>query len=103
MQPRTTGYLIFKYLLGLTALMFIAYAVVVSATYPDTGTVLRLTEGMEAADRLAAAEKMRADWVQQTTSLGQLLIFGSLIPLLGTVIGYVLGDRRSQGPGDGAG
>jgi len=38
---------------------------------------------------------MQAQWVNQVTQLGQYLIFGSVLPLLATVVGYLLGERQN--------
>ena len=40
---------------------------------------------------------MQTEWVGQVTTLAQFLIFGSVLPLLATVVGYLLGERRSSG------
>jgi hypothetical protein len=42
---------------------------------------------------------MKSQWLDQLIGLGQLLIFGSVLPLLATVIGYLLGERRRNSQG----
>lgn len=78
----------------------IAAAVVVflgffaALTYPRLPDIVAATgEGSE-TDPIEVWSQARADWTQQFTSLAQTVLFGSLVPLLGTIAGYAIGERR---------
>jgi hypothetical protein len=89
------GQKIFFAVLSLTAAMFLTLAILAAITYPsaaDVHTVLGTTS--PTASELQAWQSMRSQWLDQVMGLGQILIFGSVLPLLATVIGYLLGERR---------
>ena len=89
------GQKIFFAVLSLTAAMFLTLAILAAITYPsaaDVHTVLGTTSST--ASELQAWQSMRSQWLDHVMGLGQILIFGSVLPLLATVIGYLLGERR---------
>jgi len=100
MPPRFTGYKIFVAVLWLTAAFFVAFILFSALTYPYPNVVTPLLR-KSPRTALEIYVQLKDAWVQQTVTLGQLLVFGSLVPLLGTIIGYVLGsNRRSDNDDD---
>lgn len=94
------GQTIFFAVLFLAAAMFLTLAILAAITYPsaaDVHTVLGTTSSPDA--ELEAWQSMKSQWLDQVISMGQLLIFGSVLPLLATVIGYLLGERRRNAQG----
>lgn len=94
---RQLGLKIFKLVAALTVLMVIVVVLFGAFTYPRPTEVADLTSGLAGDTRLATYREIHSDWVQQMTTLGQLFLFGSLVPLLGTIAGYVLGQRSAVG------
>jgi hypothetical protein len=93
---RRLGQRIFAAILCLIALMLIALAVFAICTYPTAGDVHAvLGSGTSGSDALKDWDDMQAQWVNQVTQLGQYLIFGSVLPLLATVVGYLLAERQN--------
>lgn len=89
------GLKIFFAILSLTAAMFLALAILAAVTYPSAADMHALLGAKSPTDSaLQAWQGMRSQWLDQVVGLGQLLIFGSVLPLLATVVGYVLGERR---------
>jgi hypothetical protein len=94
------GQKIFFAVLCLAAAMFLTLAILAAITYPsaaDVHTVLGTRSTPDA--ELEAWQSMKSQWLDQVMGLGQLLIFGSVLPLLATVIGYLLGERRRNTDG----
>ena len=91
------GFRIFGAILLLTALMLIILGVFAAVTYPnaeDARAILGSSVTGPAA--LNDWQDMQAQWFDQVSRLAQILIFGSILPLLATVVGYLLGERRSS-------
>jgi hypothetical protein len=42
-------------------------------------------------------KSVRNDWLTSLTTLAQTFVFGSLLPILGTVVGYIVGTRSESG------
>jgi hypothetical protein len=94
------GQKIFFAILSLTAGMFIILAILAVITYPSASEVHAiLGTANPTASELQAWQSMKSQWLDQLIGLGQLLIFGSVLPLLATVIGYLLGERRRNSQG----
>jgi hypothetical protein len=94
------GQTIFFAVLGLTSAMFLTLAILAVITYPsaaDVHAVVGTTSSPDAA--LEAWQSMKSQWLDQVMGMGQLLIFGSVLPLLATVVGYLLGERRRNAQG----
>jgi hypothetical protein len=89
------GFRIFAAILILTALMLIVLGAFAVITYPnaeDAHAILGpTTTGPQA---LSDWQDMQTQWFDQVTRLAQFLVFGSVLPLLATVVGYLLGERR---------
>lgn len=100
---RRLGFRIFVAVLILVGVMILAISAFVTLTYPRISDVHSLL-GQQATgpDVLKAWRDTRAEWVAQVTSVGQLFLFGSVLPLLGTIVGYVLGERRAGAGGQTA-
>jgi hypothetical protein len=93
---RRLGLRIFVALLVLIGAMLLCLALFAALTYPHTSDVRALLGPTNTgANALKDWEGLRAAWIGQVTQLGQFLIFGSVLPLLATVVGYLLGERRS--------
>lgn len=98
--PRTRlGLAVFRTVVGLVAGVGVALSIYAVVSYPSVADVRALL-GPDAtgAATLTAWREIRAEWVQQMRDIAQLALFGSLIPLLGTIIGYMLG-RQDRGEG----
>lgn len=91
-----TGAIIFFVIAGLALVFFAGLAVVTGATMPTPAMVNDLMPTGTADERLQAYHDLHSAWVQQTTTLGQLVLFGSIIPLISTIIGYVLGSESKR-------
>lgn len=91
------GFRIFLAVLALAGVMVLAIAAYAALTYPRLADVQRLL-GSEATglDALKSWRETRAEWATQVASAGQLFLFGSVLPLLGTVVGYLLGEKRAE-------
>lgn len=92
-KPRRLGWRIFfsvMILTGLSLLLVTAYGIV---SYPRLSDVQVLLPAADGPARLQGWKDLRADWVQQMTTLAQVFIFGSTLPLMGTIAGYLLGER----------
>jgi hypothetical protein len=93
------GFRIFWAILLLTGSMAAVVGAFALITYPsaaDAHTILGSTVTGPAA--LNDWQDMQTQWFDQVTRLAQILIFGSVLPLLATVVGYLLGERRSSQP-----
>jgi hypothetical protein len=93
------GMRIFRAILILTALMLVALVAFAIFTYP-TASDARAILGTAPSGTTALNDwqDMQSQWFDQVTQLGQILISGSVLPLLATVVGYLLAERRSSGP-----
>lgn len=90
------GYRIFKWLLFLGFFLLIGLMGYAWWTYPTTGDATRLLPlGATLDERLRAVQDLRRDWLQQVKDLGQVFVLTPIFPLLGTVVGYLFGVRRS--------
>jgi hypothetical protein len=93
------GMRIFRAVLILTALMLAVLVVFAVITYPTASDVRAiLGTAPSGATALNAWQDLQSQWFDQVTQLGQILISGSVLPLLATVTGYLLGERRGGGP-----
>jgi hypothetical protein len=89
------GMRIFGAILILTALMLVALVVYAVVTYPTASDARAiLGSATSGSTALNDWQDMQSQWFDQVTRLGQILIFGSVLPLLATVVGYLLGERR---------
>lgn len=91
-----TGAILFFVVAGLALVFFIGLCLVTWATLPSAGMISELMPSGNALDRLQAYQDLHNAWVQQTTTLGQLVLFGSVIPVISTIVGYVLGSESSR-------
>lgn len=93
--PRSAGLRVILILAILTGVFFIVFVGFALLTYPYPAWVAPILSGLKAKEQADILASMRSDWVQQTISLGQLFVFGSMIPLISATIGYVLGARAA--------
>jgi hypothetical protein len=78
---------------GLGMLTFVGFR-----TYPTADEVKGLLPSTTTGTVLLDSWKsVRADWLATLTTLAQTFVFGSLLPILGTVVGYVVGTRAESG------
>jgi hypothetical protein len=91
------GLTIFRAILLLITLLLIGLFLFSIVTYP-TADDARAILGPDATGTAAAneLEAMQAQWFDQVKQLAQYLVFGSVLPLLATVIGYLLGQRQAS-------
>lgn len=73
----------------------VVYAVL---KYPQMSDLEELVS--DETERLVAWRETRTEWFTQFKELGQLFVLGSLLPLLGTIAGYIFG--RLQGSEEGS-
>ena len=91
------GSRIFYCILGLALVLAVGVTVFAVTTYPTIADVRAFVGPDATGDELLRAwQDIRTAWVAQVTTIGQLFLFGSIIPLLATVVGYLLGERRSN-------
>jgi hypothetical protein len=90
------GYRIFKWLLFLGFFLLSGLMGYAWWTYPTTNDATQLLPlGATLTDRLNAVQELRRDWLQQVKDLGQVFVLTPVFPLIGTVVGYLFGVRRS--------
>jgi hypothetical protein len=124
--PQVVGYKIFFLLLLLVLLLLILLSVYAWASYPKyeevqglvnaanqsavqaakqqpaasaqkpTASTIEVDYTVAAVNPAAAWEQARSDWLTHLKDLGQLFLLTPVFPLMGAVIGYIFGDRRSQ-------
>lgn len=94
---QTLGWRIFRVVVGLVAVMLAAVVAWAILTYPSLDDVIALAENDPGADKLQLWREAKAEWVQQLVTVSQLAVFGTLVPLLGTIAGYLLGQRAAAG------
>lgn len=92
------GYRIFKWLLTLVFVLFAILTVYGRWTYPSTEEVEGILLSTPGADKAAVASELRADWLQRVKDLGQLFVLTPIFPMIGAVIGYIFGVRKSETP-----
>ena len=85
----------FGSILIFAAVMLCFVAAWAALTYPSIGDVMKLAPASEGTDRLQMWREAKAEWVQQLISVSQMALFGSLIPLIGTIAGYMLGQKAA--------
>lgn len=90
------GYRIFKWLLALTVLLLAVLTWYGLISYPNEADVNTAVNGQATPDRLAAAKQLQTDWLQQVKDLGQLFLLTPVFPLIGAVIGYIFGVRKTD-------
>jgi hypothetical protein len=90
------GYRIFKWLLALAVLLLAVLTWYGLISYPNEADVNTAVTGQATPDRLAAAKQLQYDWLQQIKDLGQLFLLTPIFPLIGAVIGYIFGVRKSE-------
>jgi hypothetical protein len=94
---QTLGWRIFLVIVVLAVLMTASLVAWAILTYPSIGDVAQLAgQQSTGEDRLQLWREAKAEWVQQLISVAQMALFGSLIPLLGTIAGYLLGQRSAN-------
>jgi hypothetical protein len=87
------GVLGFVILSGLILLTIIGFR-----TYPTASDMKALLPGQSTGTAMFDAWKSaRSDWLTSLTTLAQTFVFGSLLPILGTVVGYIVGTRSESG------
>ena len=103
------GFRIFKWLLGLIAVLLVGLTVTGWSTYPERGQFVP-DAASATAEQWAAFAAAKAAWVTQLKDLAQTFLFAPVFPLLGAVLGYIFGregaghtDARPDAPADGAG
>lgn len=80
-------------LAGLAMLTYVGFL-----TYPTANEVKALLpSGTTGTVLLDSWKSVRGDWLTTLTTLAQTFVFGSLLPILGTVVGYVVGTRAESG------
>jgi hypothetical protein len=124
--PQVVGYKIFLLLLGLVLVLLALLSIYAWVSYPRyedvQGLVSAANQGAVQAARqrpqastqqttpstievdytVAAVnpadtwQQARSDWLTHVKDLGQLFLLTPVFPLMGAVIGYIFGDRRSQ-------
>ncbi|QGF22439.1 hypothetical protein [Raineyella fluvialis] len=91
------GYKIFKWLLLLILLLVVLLVAYAYATFPlQVDYVEDATKATP--EQWASLSKARAEWASALKDLAQTFLLAPVLPLLGTTIGYIFGNRRS-GPG----
>lgn len=91
------GLKIFLAILCLTVMMVVALAIFAVVTYPTAGEMHALLGSTASASTAVQSwQNMQTQWFDQVLRLGQVFVFGSVLPLLATVVGYILGERRSH-------
>jgi len=93
---RDLGFVLFSVVAALALVFFTALAALTALTVPTVDMADKLMPQTTDAERLKAYADLRSAWLQQTTTLAQLLVFGSLVPVLSTIIGYVLGSETRR-------
>lgn len=105
---RVIGWRAFQLLVGFVGLSLAALAVFAWSTYPSlpevmaamaepAGPVVTSAQPCEVAGPDAASlwSQARTEWLAGIKELGQMFVLTPLLPLLGTVLGYIFG--REQG------
>jgi hypothetical protein len=90
------GFRIFKWLLGLVAVLLLGLAVAGWVTYPDKGQFVP-DPRLATAEQWSALAAAKTAWVTQLKDLSQAFLFAPVFPLLGAVIGYIFGREGIQG------
>jgi hypothetical protein len=93
---QTLGQRIFMVIVGLVVLMTAALIAWAFVTYPSLSDVAKLAPEGTGEQKLQLWREAKAEWVQQLISVGQMVLFGSFVPLLGTIAGYLLGERAGS-------
>jgi hypothetical protein len=88
-----TSTFLFVIVVGLALIFFLGFALITAFTIPTPELVESLMPSAGAVERIQAYKDLRTAWLQQTTNLGQMFVFGSVIPVLSTIIGYSLGNQ----------
>jgi len=85
------GYRLFQIVLIAIAVGAAALTIYAFLTWPRPGEVQGFLSAMEPADQANALLDLRLAWHSEFRNLAQTLLVGPLVPLLSTIIGYVLG------------
>jgi hypothetical protein len=91
---QTLGWRIFLVVAILVAGMTVLVSLEAWLTYPALADVPQ-PPGSTAAENYKLWRDAKSEWQQQVVGIAQLALFGSLIPLLGTIAGYLLGQRAA--------
>lgn len=65
-------------------------------TWPRADEVATVLRDLEPAERANALKDLRVAWHDNIRQTAQVVAVGPLVPLLGTIIGYVLGREHTQ-------
>lgn len=79
--------------IALTIGLILVWAV---STYPGIDDVRELTALSPGAENIDAADtlrELRSEWLDSVTRISQTFVFGSLLPVVTTVIGYIFGRQ----------
>jgi hypothetical protein len=87
------GYKVFKWLLCLVGLLFLALALFATVTYPSLAEAKALA-GPQGNVGTALGDA-RTQWFSQVKDVGQLFLVTPVLPLLGTVLGYMFGRNET--------
>lgn len=89
------GWRIFLSVLLLALALVVALVVLALASYPYSEN-FRDADGVMTEAQLQVWIDARAEWLRQVTNMGQVFLFTSIVPLLGTIAGYLLGERSGR-------
>jgi hypothetical protein len=93
-QPNTQlpwiGYRIFKWLLLLAGIVFLALVLFAVITFP-TG----VPNSVPVEQRFQVLQEARAAWLGQLKDLAQVFLLTPIFPLMGAVLGYIFGVSSS--------
>jgi hypothetical protein len=94
---RRLGWRIFLTVVGLIGLMLTAVVLFAFFTYPTKGDVQSLLgKDSSSLEALQQWRDTQNEWVSHVTTIAQLAVFGSIVPVLATVVGYLLGEQRNS-------
>ena len=87
---------IFRTVAVLASIIAIFLGLFAFVTYPRIDEIEQLSGSDPAVDRIKAWSDARQAWAQQFVTLAQVVLFGSIVPLLATIAGYALAERRNS-------
>lgn len=93
MTQTQAGLIMFMAIGALFLVMLLAVGCFAWVTYPQQSEFEALARISPDLDPGAAVLAARDQWSSRVERVAQMCLFGSLVPLLATIIGYVLGER----------
>ncbi|HJT91750.1 MAG TPA: hypothetical protein VJ777_07370 [Mycobacterium sp.] len=91
------GLYLFQLLAALVALSLVCLVLYGWLTFPRLGEVRKALGPNADVDGLRSWQEMRGQWSSDLKDLAQLFVVTPLLPLLGTVIGYIFGRQIREG------